>query len=134
MLPKKLAALAAVWADHPDELRADLQEVYGIDIEQAMGGAHSAEHVAALARHLPSTSRIAKSVNQDAAWSLTDILLAVIANTLRGLVWGMSDRRKRGPRPKLIGPSWMTKGNTRTLESRVLPIDQLVEELNLPRR
>ena len=134
MLPKKLTALAALWATRPDELRADLQQVYGIDIDGAMGGLHTAEHVAALAVQLPHDSRVARSENPDAAWRLEHVLLALLVNSLRNLMWGMGDRRKRGPAPKPIGPSWLTKGRTRSLDSRVLPVDKLMEELKRPRR
>ena len=32
-------------AKYPDELRADLQQYYGIDLDHAIAGEHTAEHV-----------------------------------------------------------------------------------------
>lgn len=110
-----------------------MQRVYGIDLDCVEEGAHTLEHVAACAANLPSDSCVFVAEDPDRRWSLTDTLLAVIANTLRGLVWGMSDRRKRGRCPDPIGPKWMTKGRTRTLEARVMTIDELEEELSKPR-
>ena len=119
---------------HPEELRADLQRVYGIDLDHAMSGEHTAGHIAALAVNLPRDSRIFAAEDPDLRWSLADTILADIRNTLVGLVWGMSDKRHRGKRPTPIGPSWMTKGRQRTLTARVLTINELVEELSKPRR
>ena len=115
-------------------MRADLQQYYGIDFDGAVDGAHSARHVAALVVNLPRESRLAVAENPDMAWSLTDVLLAVLVNSFRGFVWGMSDPKKRGSKPDPIGPSWMTKGKMRSLPARVLPIDELMNELSKPRR
>lgn len=114
-------------------LRADLQQYYHIDLDRAISGEHSAAHVAALVTMLPLESRLARNANPDNAWTLTDVLIACVLNVLRGYVWGISDKRKRGPRPQLVGPSWMLK-NKRTLPSRVLPIEQLMKELSKPRK
>lgn len=127
--------LASVLASHEDELRADLQEFYGIDLDHAIAGGHSAVQVAACVSCLPQRSRLAVSANKDNAWSLTDSLLAYIANSLNALMYGMADKRKRGNRPEPIGPSWMTKkGNERTIPARVMTIEKLMETLGRPRR
>lgn len=126
--------LAEAARNHPAELRADLQRHYGIDLDHAMAGEHSAGHVAALVACLPSDSAIFRAENPDAAWTLEHVLLAALHNDLTGLMWGMSDPKKRGKKPKPIGPSWMTKEETRKLDARVLRIDELMEELNKPRR
>lgn len=98
-----------------------------------MAGEHTAHHVAALACNLPEDARVRISYNRDAAWTLTDVLLAAIYNRLNQLVWGMSDKRKRGARPEPVGPSWMTEGRKRSLPARVLPIGELMKELSKPR-
>lgn len=98
-----------------------------------MSGEHSANHIALLVTQLPQDARLVHSVNADAKWTLTDVLMAVLVNNFRMFVYGMSDPRKRGQKPELIGPSWMTE-QKRTLPARVLPIDKLLEELNKPRR
>lgn len=99
-----------------------------------MAGGHSARHIAALVVQLPSDCRIMRAESPDAIWTLHDTLLASIANALHGLIWGMGDPKKRGPKPKLVGPSWMSKGRTRSLPARLLPIDELMAELRKPRR
>lgn len=119
---------------HGDELRADLQQYYGIDLDDAMAGAHSARHVAALLAQLPPDCRVARAEDPDAAWTLTDSLLATVANALHTLMWGMSDPKKRGQRPAPIGPSWMRGKRTRTLDARAMPVDELMQELTKPRR
>lgn len=121
-------------AEQADALRADLQQFYGVDIDHAASGAHGAAHVAALAAELPPDARVRVAYDKDAMWTLTDVLLAALLNNLRGLLWGLGNERRRGPEPKPIGPSWMTKGSTRTLDARVLSIDELMEELSKPRR
>ena len=126
-------ALASVIAENESMLRADLQQYFGIDLDRAMDGEHSANHIAQLIECLPQESRLSHSVNKDTQWSLTDVLLAVLINNFRMFVYGMSDPKKRGQKPELIGPSWMTT-QKKTLPARVLPINELLAELNKPRR
>lgn len=119
-------------AESEAPLRADLQQYFGIDLDRAMSGEHSAEHIALLVTQLPQESRLVHSVNKDAQWTLPNVLMAVLINNFRMFVYGMSDPKRRGAKPELIGPSWMTE-RKRTLPARVLPIDKLLEELNKPR-
>ena len=126
-------ALASVIAENESMLRADLQQYFGIDLDRAMDGEHSANHIAQLIECLPQESRLSHSVNKDTQWSLTDVLLAVLINNFRMFVYGMSDPKKRGQKPELIGPSYLTT-NKKTLPARVLPINELLAELNKPRR
>ena len=126
-------ALASVIAESEAPLRADLQQYFGIDLDRAMGGEHSAVHIALLVTQLPQESRLVHTVNKDAQWTLPNVLMAVLINNFRMFVYGMSDPKRRGAKPELIGPSWMTE-NKRTLPARVLPIDKLLEELSKPRR
>lgn len=110
-----------------------MQQYYGIDLDAAMSGQHTAQHIAALVSQLPRDARLRVKQDKDAQWALSDVLTAILINNFNSFVWGMSDKRKRGKRPDLIGPSWMTKGRTRSLPARVLPISKLMEELNKPR-
>lgn len=134
MLPKKLNALVSEYLTHEDELRADLQETYGIDLDRAMGGEHTARHIAALVVQLPSNARVRVSEDKDAMWTLENVINVSILNSIRMWMWGISDPKKRGSQPEIIGASWMKKANTRSLPSRVLSVDKLLEELNKPRR
>ena len=127
-------ALASVLVNYEDELRADLQQCYGIDLDKAAGGEHSARHVAALAVQLPRKSRLARRVDKDNEWTLDGVLLALIVNDFRRFVYGMSDPKKRGKAPELIGPAWLVKKSMKSIPTRVLPIEKLMEELDKPRR
>lgn len=106
-------------------------EVYGICLDAAMDGAYPAPFVAALAYQLPQDCRWRVSYDKDAWWTGDRLLMASIANALRGLVWGMADRRKRGPMPKQIGPRG-TGG--RTLGRQPMSVAGLLERLSRPRR
>ena len=121
-------------AKHPDALRADLQRFYGVDIDRAMKGDHTAGHIAALAANLPNDACVHVAENPDSAWTLELILLADVRNHLSALIWGMSDSKKRGSPPKRIGPSWMRGDAKRKLDARTLSIDELMKELSKPRR
>lgn len=111
-------------------LRADLQRYYGIDLDEAMRGGHSAAHIAALVAYLPSDCAMRRLNDKDAAWTMEDVLLASILNSLNLLIYGLGDKRKRGQMPQLVGPSYMTKNK---LSARTLTVDELLAELNKPR-
>lgn len=115
-------------------MRADLQQHYNIDLDSAYGGKHTASHIAMLVSQLPRQSRLAALLDADAQWTLGDILAAALLNNFNRFVWSMSDHRKRGPQPELVGPSWMTEPRKKSLPARVLPIEQLLDELSKPRR
>lgn len=128
-----MMALAVAMTLYPDALRADLQRFYGIDLDHAMAGEHTAGHVASLVAYMPQGSMMAVARDPDNAWSLESTLLAELRNLFAGYLWAMLDKRKRGSRPADIGPSWMRREHTRTLEARVLSIEDLMDELNKPR-
>lgn len=134
MQPKKIATLVTVYREHEDELRADLQQHYGIDLDHAMDGEHTPMHIAALVENLPQDSRVFVSEDKDMAWKLPDVLLASILNSLNGLIWGMGDARRRGKRPDLIGPTKLTEKGRKSLPARAMPITELMEQLERPRR
>ena len=127
-------ALASVIAFDEAPLRADLQQFYGIDLDAAASGLHTTRHIAMLVSQLPQESRLVRALNPDMRWSLTDVLLAVMVNKFGMYVWGISDKKRRGPKPPLVGPSYMTEANRKSLPTRVLPINELMEELSKPRR
>lgn len=96
-----------------------------------MAGAHSARHVGALVAQLPDTSRTAMGGGEDAAWTPDRVLMAGIMNILQYWRYGMADPRRRGSKPEVIGPSWMKPRST--IPARVMSVDELMEELSLPR-
>jgi hypothetical protein len=82
---------------YPDALRADLQQYYGIDIDAAMAGRHSAAHVAALVAGLPRGARLWATVEPDSAWTLEATVTAYVANILLR-VFGKEGHGWIGPR------------------------------------
>ena len=126
--------LATEWRLHEAQLRADFQQYYGIDLDHAMAGGHTAHHIACLAMHLPPKARTLVSEDRDMSWGLEEVLLASVLNSLNGLLWGMGDPRKRGRRPELVGPSKLTERGKKSLPARVMPVSELMEKLSQPRR
>lgn len=118
---------------HEDELRADLQQTYGIDLDKAMGGEHSAAHIAALTAQLPAGARIRVCESPDDRWTSELCLLALIANQLNMLLY-MLGAKKGDKKPALIGPSWMTGARSNKVDAQVMTIEQLRAELAKPRR
>ena len=100
-----------------------------------MAGGHTAAHIAAIAFHLPPGSCLKAAIDPDAGWTRAEILLAAIFNDFNALLHGMADPKSRGPEPRRVGPSWMTRGKTRTrnIATRAMPIDELMERLSRPR-
>ena len=94
---------------------------------------HSAGHIAALVKNLPQDSAVHRFYDHDSVWTLENILLASIANSLNLFIWGMGDKNKRGKRPDLIGPDRM-RNKTRKLDAQVMTIDELMERLNIEKR
>ena len=134
MLSKKLKILVAEFITHDDELRADLQQTYGIDLDIAMGGKHTAAHIAALVVQLPPNARLRVAEDKDALWTLSDVIAVNTYNALRMFMWGMSDPKKRGNQPEIIGPEWMKQRGKHSLPARVMSVDELMDYLTLPRR
>lgn len=124
--------LARLMDEHPGALRADLQQYYGIDLDHAMRGEHSAGHVAALAEHLPKDARVFVEVNGDARWTLTDLLLAAVVNDFNAWIYAHGDPKKRGRPPKIVGPESMRPKHT--IPARTMTADELMRELSKPRR
>lgn len=114
-------------AKYPDELRADLQQYYGIDLDHAIAGEHTAEHVAALVRHLPSDARVCRREDPDAIWTLDTVLQASLLNAFTSFMWGMGDKRTRGKRPTPVGPSYIA--GRHKLPAQVMSIAELERQL-----
>lgn len=116
-----------------DELAADLMETYGVSLEDAAAGERSPEFVAALALQLPPDCRWRVAEDRDAWWTGDRMLAASLVNSLNGLVWGMSDKRRRGPRPRPVGPTWAV-GGSRKAATVAMDREALMRELRKPRR
>lgn len=114
---------------HPDELRADFQQYYGLDLD-GMGRDYSTLHAAVLATQLPEGSRLARAIEPDAVWTLDRALMAVVANDLNWLVWSKSrDGQKGRNKPRIIGPKDADRDNTRHIRGMAMEPDELMAEL-----
>ena len=98
---KKIIAFASAVYLHEDELRADFQQYYSLnidDVDKAFGVAHAASLMA----QLPPDSRLPHIYNPDASWSQDTYFLASIEYSLRVLVWAKTKDGQRGtnkPKP-----------------------------------
>lgn len=110
---------------HPDELRADFQQYYGLDLD-GMGADYTHEHAACLAVQLPRESRTARAMAPEAEWGWAEALLAAIEYNTRWLVWAQSkDAQKGRNRPEpLDGP-----GATRERKARETDFGHIEEIL-----
>lgn len=107
-------------------------ETYGICLDEAMDGGYSAPFVASLCMCMPQDCRWRVSYDKDMWWTGDRMLQAALVNALNGLIWGLSDKDKRGPEPKPIGPSWaIDKG--RKVPAKAMRRDELLEILARPR-
>lgn len=103
-------ALAGAWLRHRDELIADFQQYYGMNLLQrdcycALCGSkttHEVARLALLAAQLPQDSRTAVAEHPERAWSTSDYLLRQIDYVLRLFVWGLGGGDKSGPQPEPI--------------------------------
>lgn len=109
-----------------DELAADMQQYYGIDLERAFAdGSHSPLHLAALAAQLPAESRVGRAHDEDNAYTLDTVYLAACFNALQAIMCALGG----GGRPKPAGPAWMRTGGGCKLAAQVMSIDELERKL-----
>lgn len=106
--------LARVEADSPDELRADFQQYYGLNID-GMGVDYTHAHAAALVAQLPRDARVLVHAVPDAEWTEQTRILAHIEYSLRLLLWSRTKDAQTGrnkPKP-LPSPSERRKRRER---------------------
>ena len=124
--------LAAVLGNHPDELRADFQRFYGLNLD-GMGCEYTVAHAAALASNLPPESATVRAMVPEAAWDAHTYLLSAIEYDLRVLVWQNSrdgqHNRNRPKRPQT--PADVERIRKKTVETDFAAI---AEALGLGRR
>ena len=87
--------LAGLLARHPDELRADFQRYYALDLD-GLGVAYTMHHAAALARCLPRDSATWRAERPELEWGPAEYLLASIDYTLRILAWQNTENGHKG--------------------------------------
>lgn len=118
-------------AEHPDALRADFQQHYGLNLD-GMGRDYTTLHAADLLAQLPEEARVWRAYDERAAWTAERTLLAAIVNDLNWLVWSKTkDGQKNRNRPKLVGPFDGEK--KRAISGMAMTVDELNEFLSRPR-
>lgn len=93
-----------VWVEkkYPDELRADFQQYYGLNLD-GMGVDYSYQHAAVLVTQLPPNCRVFQQDNPDLIWTTETWFLAQIEHDLRVLAWqNTKDAQKRRNFPKFV--------------------------------
>lgn len=96
----KLLSLVAHLRAHPDELEADFQQYYGLDLGGLYTGALNPWRAARLANLLPPDSRSRRAGNVNDVWmTRTEQLLTVLANATQILVWHQTKDGQKGTNP-----------------------------------
>lgn len=89
-----------------DELEADLQETYGLQLGDLWVGLISVRRVAVLASQLPPGARVWQSENTDAMWTPQDYWLADIIDAIHSNSWIVANRGvpsgQTSPKPKQV--------------------------------
>ncbi len=120
--------------EYPDELEADFQQYYGIDLSRVFSvndAGYTATHIACLATQLPTTSRTFIAFNPDFAWSIDTAIEADIANSLRAIIHSFA---KGGKKPEFIlPPSIQKKQDNKKISGMVMTRDELDRLLNMKR-
>ncbi len=131
---KKLLTLANFIAKYPDELEADFQQYYNIDLSRVLSvndAGYTSTHIACLAKQLPTTSRTFIALNPDYAWSIDTAIEADIANSLRIIVHSF---QKGSKKPDFIlPPSIQKKQDMKKIKSTVMTRDEFDRILNMKR-
>jgi len=108
---------ASVYRTKQDELRADFQQYYGLNLER-LGYEYSIKHAASLVTQLPRESRLYIAIDCRATWGITEYQLADIANSLRWLVWAQTkDGQKNRNRPEMMKPPFSTTSEAKVVVS-----------------
>lgn len=92
------AQCAARW---PDELRADFQQYYTLDIDE-VGRGIRIRRAASLCAHLPRGSRTVRRLDPDSEWATEAHFLARIEHECRALLWSKTKDAEKGrnfPKP-----------------------------------
>lgn len=118
-------------AEHPDALRADFQQYYGLNLD-GMGRDYTTLHAADLLAQLPEGARVWRAYDERAVWTAERTLLAAIVNDLNWLVWSKTkDGQRNRNRPKPIGPFDGEK--KRSITGVAMTVEELNEALSRPR-
>lgn len=80
-----------------------MMRVYGLDLDQTIAGrTMPPARLADLAVFLPDGAQLWRAMDTSNAWTVTDHLLATLADQMNLWIWGNADRKRRGSRPQPI--------------------------------
>lgn len=89
--------LAMLLAEHGDELLADFQQFYGLDLWALMDACDFAR-VRALTEQLPQGARTLTAMDGACAWGVAENLLANLCDQLASLRWERAGGHGRKPK------------------------------------
>lgn len=125
--------LASFLRRFPDELRADFQQHYGLNLDE-MGGAYGIDHAACLAAQLPKDSRSFVAADPMCEYaSVTNQLLTLIEYDVRMAWYVRTEDAKTGRNH----PQYLLDvigGSAETTQGESLTIDEYMEILAKPRK
>lgn len=84
--------------DGGDELFADFRQYYGLDLYAMIDGGEFGE-INALTRQLPLESRTLKRLHPELEWSESTYILALIADQLANIAYGLGGGKGKKPKP-----------------------------------
>jgi hypothetical protein len=119
--------LSVIWREYPDELEADLQEYFNLNIEQA-GETFSVRHCAVCTTQLPPQSRTKIAIDPAAEWGWQEHLLASELDALHLLLWQNGGAKRNRPKP-IERPT-----RKQPKEEIALPVDTYAARLSRPRK
>lgn len=125
---------------YPDQLEADFQQYYGLDIAKI-----DKERASRLACQLPRQSRVLVAMDQSNLWSNGDIELIQIANGIETIKWQLANQgRKKGrtspPKPyipdelKTLAKRVQREKTAKSQDLEPHTIDEMKRILARPRR
>lgn len=125
--------LAAMWARHPNELRADFQQYYGLNID-GVGRDYPIAHAAALVTMLPTDGRVLSAEAPELEWNTQTYMFNSIEYSLRTLVWmNTKDAQRNLNRPKHLKTPYDEAKEKRAEESSTPEYMRMVADaLNIP--
>lgn len=107
-------------SSYPDELEADMQEFFGLDIGM-IGNGLSARHAAVCASQLPRGSRVMARIDPSCAWGESENLAADAVDLLGMLLYAVTGSGVRNyrplPRPGEGSPGELCPMETEDLDS-----------------
>lgn len=116
--------------EHPDELEADFQQYYGLDIADVLP-----PRAARLMFQLPRECRVFAKIAPASQWGWNEIMLNKLTYLAELLVWMKTkDATKKSPRnkPKPFVPDFMDQGKA-TKETDARSVDEIRDILARPR-